>query len=322
MGGTEVLDVPADAVAPRRTGIDWRWLVVAGAVLVGIGIVVTVLLTSGGARGTSGASTADARSEALGADAHAALAVAIEQGEALAASMTADRLADPPAHSALLGALADGRAAGGGSASEAEAARGVLLEAIDRVTRSFNAKALADAQTDLSAIIATAVEVHAETAGRVADDGLRVELQARIDSGRILLSTAAAAVADVAGGAQAITDQTAAVLAARLLGFQQAQGRWCASSDDCIEIAWPTVTLATGDVIELAGGAETLGDSECFETDRFRAGRSDVAFLYCPAGAETPDGRRATGRAEGDESVDRLWLVDDGRLSDLRTRAT
>ncbi|OJX67031.1 MAG: hypothetical protein BGO95_09855 [Micrococcales bacterium 73-13] len=314
-GKTAVLDAPAGRRPPSPW---WLWGGAAVAVLAGIVVVVLALL-GGRAVGVLGAGgAAGPPAGPLAGDAATALAAAIDQGSALAAATTADQLADPQAYSALLGALVEAGAVG--TPAGAEAARGRLLDAIDRVTRSRSAKALSDAQTDLSAVIGTAVQVNADTEGRVSDDGLRVELQARIDAARALLAGSAVTVDDVVAGTRGLTDQTAAVLAARLLGFREAEGRWCASDGSaCLAIAWPEATLPGGDVVRLAGGETAIGD--CYQTDEFRSGRSSVALLYCAAGAAIPDGRKAVGSVTGDPTKDRLWVVSEGRLSDLRYRA-
>jgi hypothetical protein len=310
-----------DARAPRWRRPDWFWIAVSAAIAVGVAVIVMVVLASGARDATTAGDPADARAAALGGAASAGLAAAIEQGDALAASTSAAQLADPTAYSDLLGALAAARSVQAAGTGQAEPARSNLADAIDRVLRSQSAKALSDARSDLSAVLATAVDVVAEMQGRIADESLRTQLQSGIDAGTALIASPVATVGDVAAGAQTITDQTAAVLAARLLGFREAQGGWCATADDCLVIDWPNATLANGDVIALDGGDQTLSDSECSETDTFRTGRDAASFLYCPAGAAIPDGRRATGGTVGDESVDRLWLVSGNRLSDLRQRA-
>lgn len=314
-GKTEVNDAPA----PRGPLHGrWLWVGVVAAVVVGVGLVAAILLTARTDALPSG--SAAAGDNAVGADtATSTLTQLIEEGSALAASTTANQLADPAAYSQLMGALATARTVLEGSPQQVEAARRDITASMDRVARSLSAKALADAQSELSAVIGTAVEVNAGAAGRVPDDAIRVELQARIDAGWALLG-ASAAVDAVAQQTQVITEQTAAVLDARFMGFREADGRWCAGGS-CLELSWPTLQLSGDDRISLTGGENAMDGSGCYETDRFAQGRDKVALLFCPAGESIPDGRRASGSTAGDVSKDRLWVSDGAKLSDLRYRS-
>lgn len=301
-------------------GGRWLWVGVVAAVVAGVALVAAIVLTA--RTDALPATAAAAGADAAGSDAASAtLAELIAAGEALAASTTANQLADPAAYSQLAGALATGRVALGGAQNAIEAARQDIAAAMDRVTRSRSAKALADAQIELSAVIGTAVQVNAGAAGRVPDDSVRVELQARVDAGWALLS-ASASIAAVEQQVQTITDQTAVVLAARFLGFREAEGRWCASDGkSCLVIAWPLVTFAGGAEAELAGGDQVVDGSGCTETDEFAIGRDRVSLLLCPAGEAVPDARRASGAVAGDLDRDRLWVSDGSRLTELRYRA-
>ncbi len=317
-----MVGVPPQRPPLSRRAQRWLWIGTVAAVLVGIAAVGLVLLTArSGSLSRAADGSSDAVAEASAATAFSVLATTIETGDALAASTTANQLADPTAYSELMGALTTARAAQSATAAKAIAARETLAGAIDQVNRSRSAKALADAQAGLGAIIGTAVDVNAEAAGHVADDAVRVELQARIDAGRALLASTTATVDEVNAGSQTITEQTAAVLAARILGFQAAQGRWCAlGALDCLGIAWPTATLADGATVELSGGEHALDGSGCFETDEFGRGRERAALLYCPAGEPVPDSWRVSGLDAGDLQQDRLWSSADGALSGLRYR--
>jgi len=315
-------DSPATIEAPaRRWSLDgrWLWIGVVAAVVLGIALVAAILLTARTEALPGGAAAGDA---AVGEDgASGALARLIEEGTALAASTSANQLADPSAYSQLMGALATARTLLDGTPQQAEAAGKDISASMDRVSRSLAAKALADAQSELSAVIGTAIQVNAGAAGRVADDAVRVELQARVDAGWALLG-AGVTVDAVAQQTQAITDQTSAVLAARFMGFREADGKWCAAGGkSCVTLAWPIASLANGDRVELAGGENAVDGSGCYETDAFAVGRDRTALLFCPAGESVPDGRRASSTVAGDETKDRLWVSDGSRLSDLRYRA-
>ena len=321
MGGETVVIEQRRPREPRGPLSDrWLWAGVIAAVVLGITLVSVILLTA--RTGTLPIVGAIAGQGASGADpASATLAQTIEQGTALAASTTANQLADPTAYSQLMGALTLAQPALDGTPQEIEMARRNIVAAMDRVSRSQSAKVLADAQTELSSVIGTAVQVNAGAAGRVADDAVRDELQARIDAGWALLSTNAAVEA-VAQQAQTITDQTAMVLAARFMGFREADGRWCATNGkSCVSLAWPVATLSGDDSVRLTGGENALDGSGCYATDEFAVGRGKAALLFCPAGESIPEGRRASGGNEGDVDRDRLWTVDGSRLTDLRYRA-
>jgi len=298
----------------------WLWVGVVAAVVVGVALVAAIVLTARTeALPGSGFAAGGAPAGADGAS--AALAQLIEDGSALAASTTANQLADPVAHAELLGALVTAGQALEGSAQQIESSRQAVAAAMDRVTRSLNAKALADAQSELSAVLGTAVQVNASAAGRVADDAVRVELQARVDAGWALLGGSATIVA-VAQQTQAIADQTAVVLDARFMGFREADGKWCTTGGrSCLTLAWPAATLANGDRVELAGGENAVDGSGCYLTDQFAVGRDKQALLFCPAGEAVPDRMRASALSGDDQDRDRLWLVDGSRLSDLRYRA-
>jgi len=323
-GRTAVLDAPLSRRArvrpprgpwPRRR---WLWLAAALAVVAGIGIVVAVLL-SGRAETVVGAAGSGAAADAVAGPEQAALASTIEEAAALAGSTTANLLADPTAYSRLMGELAEARVAQSGTPAAASAARDELTAAMDRVVRSQNAKALADAQTGLGAVIDTAEAVAAETEGRIDDAGLLAELGSRIEAGRAVLATRTATVEAVGESRQSIADQTAAVLAARMSGFRAADGEWCAvDGRSCMAVAWPQARLADGSSVGLAGAENAVGG--CFETDRIGSGRSAFALLYCPAGTPLPDGRKASGATAGDAAQDRLWISRDGKLADLRVR--
>lgn len=308
---------------PRRRGPfhgRWLWVGVVAAVVVGIALVAAIALTA--RTTTPSGSMAAIGDAAAGSDTAAAtLSELIETGTALAASTTANQLADPAAYSQLMGALATARTVIAGTPTEIDAARNAISAAMDRVGRSLSAKALADAQSDLSAVIGTAVAVNAGAAGRVDDDSLRAELQSRVDAGWALLS-ASVPVDTVAQQTQAITDQTAAVLAARHMGFRESDGTWCASGDkSCIVLAWPSATLANGEQLELAGGQNAIDGSGCYATDEFRVGREKAGLVFCPAGESAPDGYRMARADEGDLERDRLWVSSGTRLSELRYRA-
>lgn len=320
MGSANGSGTDATSASRRpRTG-RWLWAGVVAAVAVGVALVVVISLTARpGALRTGAAAAA-----AVGIDAESApLAELIAGGEALAASTTPGELADPTAYTQLMGALVSARTSLGGATARVDLARQSLVDAIDRVQRSRTAKSLGDAQATLEAVIATAVDVVASTAGRVPDDAVRTELQARIDAGRALLG-AAASVDAVLQQVQTITEQTAVVLEARHLGFREADGRWCAAgARACLEVAWPLLVVGGERVehVELAGGEVAVDGGGCFETDRFVLGRDRVALLYCPAGAAVPDGRRVSGPDAGEVERDRLWISDGARLTELRYRA-
>ncbi|HWL03179.1 MAG TPA: hypothetical protein VNQ52_12515 [Microbacteriaceae bacterium] len=315
-GSTAAIDGPP----PRGPFAGrWLWVGVVAAVVVGIALIAAILLTARTAALPGGSAVAG--NAAVGADtASATLAQLIEEGAALVASTTANQLADPTAYSQLMGAIVIARASLEGTPQAIESARREVVASMDRVSRSLSAKALADAQSDLSAVIGTAVQVNAGAAGRVADDSVRVELQARVEAGWALLSSSANLDA-VVQQAQTITDQTTVVLDARFMGFRESDGKWCVTGGkSCVVLAWPAATLASGDRVELAGGEHAVDGSGCYETESFAVGRDKMALLYCPAGESVPDGRRATGANAGDLDRDRLWFSDGSKLSDLRYR--
>lgn len=320
-GDTQLLRAPGPRVSWLRPVRGWwLWVGAAAAVLAGLAVAVAVLVAPSASVVTAGA--ADGAPLTGEQSVRTALEQAIETGSALAASTTANDLADPAAYTALMGALVMARLALDGTPQEAEAARLATVSSIDRVTRSQRAKALGDAQAGLAAVIGTAQELLVSSEGRVADDAVRVELQVRVDAGRLLLASATGDIEQVAAQTQAITDQTAAVLAARLLGFLAAEGEWCRGDGrSCVAITWPMAAFAGGTSIELSGGDEALEGSGCFETEPFGSGRDQTALLYCPAGEVVPEGRRVAGGDTGDASRDRLWTSSGGRLSDLRYRA-
>jgi len=290
----------------------WWWLIAVGAVVVAavVAAVVVLVVQQQQAEALSRSKAAYASAIEAQSTAVEALAIAVAEGTALLDATPSEQLAEPAARIRLAAALeaardrvpesgagAVGRFDGDPAAldaarveietvtAEGDAARDAIRAAMDVVTRSHAAKALADARAALVTAIGSAEQVYAETVGRVADDGLRVELQVRIDAGNAVLGDADATAQTVQASAGAITEQATAVSAARAAIWQDVNGTWCAAKDpnDCVTVALPTLAgepIVDSDVERTKAG--------CFraETKRtgFMAGSTPSALTFCPAG--------------------------------------